>query len=401
MGSELIERIKTTSHLLLPSMVEIRRDLHQHPEISFEEKRTSERIKLFLRKYDIPFSEGWAGHGIVAVIKGEHVGPLVMLRADMDALPILEKNNVPYKSLHDGLMHACGHDVHTTSLLGVAAIINENKKVLHGEVRLIFQPGEEKLPGGASIMIKEGVFKPEKPHWILGQHVFPQLEAGHVGFRSGVYMASADEVYISIKGKGGHAATPHLCIDPIVISARLITALQEVISRNVDPISPGVFTIGKIYSDGGATNVIPDTVFLEGTLRSMNETWRYKAHELIQNLVEHISEASGAKGETKIVVGYPCLDNNEDVTSMCRNAAIAFLGAEKVHELPQRMTSEDFAFYSQEVPATFYRLGTGWPDEKRNFPVHSNQFDVNEDSLETGIGLMSYIVLSNLSGSKE
>ena len=401
MGSELIERIKIASQLLLPSMVEIRRDLHQHPELSFEEKRTSTRIKFFLSKHDIPFSEGWAGHGIVAVIKGEHVGPLVMLRADMDALPILEKNNVPYKSLHDGLMHACGHDVHTTSLLGVAVIINENKKVLHGEVRLIFQPGEEKLPGGASIMIKEGLFKPEKPDWMLGQHVFPQLEAGHVGFRSGAYMASADEVYITIKGKGGHAATPHLCIDPIVISARLITALQEIISRNLDPISPGVFTIGKIYSDGGATNVIPDTVYLEGTLRSMDETWRYKAHELIQNMVEHITEASGAKGETRILVGYPCLENNAEVTSMCRQSAIAFLGEERVHELPLRMASEDFAFYSQEVPATFYRLGTGWSEEERNYPVHSNRFDINEDALETGIGLMSYIVLSNLSGSQE
>ena len=399
MGSERIEKIKAASHRLLPSMVEIRRDLHQHPELSFEEKRTSGQIKHFLLQHRIPFSEGWAGHGIVAVVKGDHAGPMVMLRADMDALPIHEKNNVAYKSIHDGLMHACGHDVHTTSLLGVAAVINENKNELHGEVRMIFQPGEEKLPGGASIMIKEGLFRPEKPQWMLGQHVFPQLQAGHVGFRSGVYMASADEVYITIRGKGGHAATPHLCIDPIVISARLITALQEVISRNIDPLSPGVFTIGRIYSDGGATNVIPDTVFLEGTLRSMNEAWRYKAHELIRQMAEHISEASGAKSETRILVGYPCLENNAEVTLMCQKAAIAFLGEEKVHELPQRMTSEDFAFYSQEVPATFYRLGTGWPEEERNFPVHSNQFDINEDALETGIGLMSYIVLSNLTGA--
>jgi amidohydrolase len=401
MGSELIEIIKAASNRLFPSMVEIRRDLHQHPELSFDEKRTSSQIRHFLNRHGIPYSEGWAGHGIVAIIKGDHPGPMVMLRADMDALPILEKNNVDYKSVHDGLMHACGHDVHTTSLLGVAAVINENKKNLHGEVRMIFQPGEEKLPGGASIMIREGLFEPDKPQWMLGQHVFPQLQAGHIGFRSGVYMASADEVYITIKGKGGHAATPHLCIDPIVISARLITALQEVISRNIDPLTPGVFTIGRIYSDGGATNVIPETVFLEGTLRSVNEPWRYKAHDLIRNHVKHITEASGATGETRILIGYPSLENNEEITSMCRQSAIAFLGEERVHELPQRMTSEDFAFYSQQVPATFYRLGTGWPDEERNFPVHSNQFDINENALETGIGLMSYIVLSNLSGSKE
>ena len=250
-------------------------------------------------------------------------------------------------------------------------------------------------------MIKEGLFKTGRPDWIIGQHVFPQLQAGHVGFRSGVYMASADEVYITIKGKGGHAATPHLCIDPIVISARLITALQELISRNIDPLSPGVFTIGRIYSDGGATNVIPNTVFMEGTLRSMNEAWRSKAHELIGQLVDHIALASGAVGETRIMIGYPCLNNNDDVTKMCSQAAIVFLGEDKVHELPQRMTSEDFAFYSQEAPASFYRLGTGWPEEDRNFPVHSNRFDINEESLATGIGLMAYIVLSNLSGSKQ
>lgn len=401
MGSDLISNIKSAAHQLLPSIIAIRRDLHQHPELSFQEKRTAQQVKSFLTKFGIAFSEGWAGHGVVASIKGLHPGPLVMLRADMDALPILEKNEVEYKSVSEGLMHACGHDVHTSSLLGVASILNDHKKNIFGEVRLIFQPGEEKLPGGASLMIAEGLFTPDKPKWMLGQHVFPQLKAGHVGFRSGVYMASADEVYITIQGKGGHAATPHLCIDPIAISARVITALQEVISRSIDPLSPGVFTIGRIYSDSGATNVIPDTVFLEGTLRSMDEAWRYKAHELIRNMVDHISAGSGGKGETKIMIGYPSLENNEEVTSMCRKAAIDFLGDEKVHELPQRMTSEDFAFYTREVPASFYRLGTGWEEETKNFPVHSNRFDINEDALETGIGLMAYITLSNLSEPKE
>jgi amidohydrolase len=293
-------------------------------------------------------------------------------------------------------MHACGHDVHTSSLMGAAVILQENRKNINGEIRLIFQPGEEKLPGGASMMIDEGLFSVGKPDWILAQHVHPPLPAGHVGFRSGRYMASSDEIYITIKGKGGHAATPHLCIDPIVIAAQVITALQGIISRSIDPLSPGVLTIGRIYSNGGATNVIPDTVHLEGTLRAMNENWRHEAQYKIKTLVEQTCLASGANAEIRIVSGYPSLINNEEVTSMCRAAAVEYLGEDKVHELPQRMTSEDFAFYSQLVPASFYRLGTGWPETERNFPVHSSRFDINEEALETGAGLMAYIAWSHL-----
>lgn len=396
MASDLISIIHEAAKRLLPTIIDIRRDLHQHPELSFEEKRTSESIKTFLSTYEIPFTEGWAGYGIVASIRGDAAGPLVMLRADMDALPITQANDVPYRSTNEGIMHACGHDVHTSSLLGAAVILHENKKSIHGEIRMIFQPGEEKFPGGASIMIDEGLFSVGLPDWIIAQHVHPPLPAGHVGFRSGLYMASADEMYISIKGKGGHAATPHLCVDPIVISARIVTALQELVSRSIDPLSPGVLTIGKIYSDGGATNVIPDTVCLEGTLRAMDEKWRLDTHQRIPLLVEKICQASGATADVKIVTGYPSLVNNEAVTTMCRKSAVEYLGADKVHELPQRMTSEDFAFYSQIVPASFYRLGTGWPEAEKNFPVHSNKFDINEAALETGMGLMAYIALTAL-----
>lgn len=397
MASELIPIIKAYAKSLIPSIVNIRRDLHQHPELSFKEKRTSELIKSFLAKHGIQFTEGWAGYGIVATIRGNADGPLVMLRADMDALPIQEENDVPYRSVEDGIMHACGHDVHTSSLLGAAVILNEHKAHIHGEIRLIFQPGEEKLPGGASMMIDEGLFNVGKPDWIIAQHVHPPLQAGHVGFRSGLYMASADEIYITIKGKGGHAATPHLCIDPIVIAARVVTALQEMISRTKDPMSPGVLTIGRIWSDGGATNVIPDSVHMEGTLRAMDERWRSDTHQRIKTLIEHLCIASGATNETKIVIGYPSLINDDKVTSMCREAAVQYLGEDKVHELPLRMTSEDFAFYTQLAPASFYRLGTGWEDAGRNFPVHSNRFDINEDALETGMGLLAYIALSDLS----
>lgn len=394
MSNDLITKIKASAKRLLPVVIAIRRDLHQHPELSFQEKRTGERIKTFLTEHEIPYSDGWAGHGVVATIRGDQPGPVIMLRADMDALPITEENEVPYKSIHDGVMHACGHDVHSSSLLGTAAILQEHRKNIHGSIILIFQPGEEKLPGGASMMIAEGLFKPTPPERMIGQHVHPPLEAGHVGFRSGLYMASADELYITIKGKGGHAATPHLCIDPIVIAARVVTALQEIISRQIDPLSPAVLTIGKINSVGGATNVIPETVNLEGTLRAMNETWRMEAHQRIRQMVENICLASDATCDIKIMVGYPCLINNDRVTAMCRETAIQYLGADKVHELPQRMTSEDFAFYSQQVPATFYRLGTGWPEPEKNYPVHSNRFDINEIALETGMGLMAYMAIS-------
>jgi amidohydrolase len=400
MPTDLIQKVKASANRLFPEIVRIRREIHQFPELSFQEKMTSEKIQAFLNKAGIPFSKGWAGHGVVGVIRGHHDGPTVMLRADMDALPITEENDVPYKSMYAGIMHACGHDFHSSCLLGAAAILAEHADTFHGEVKLIFQPGEEKLPGGASMMIKEGLFNDSLPEWIIAQHVHPPLPAGHVGFRSGLYMASADEVYIKVIGKGGHAATPHLCIDPIVIAARVITALQEIVSRRIDPLSPGVLTIGKISSDGGATNVIPDVVSMEGTLRAMDETWRMETHQRIEKLVSEICNASGAKAEINIVKGYPSLINNEKVTAICKNAAVHYLGEDKVHELPQRMTSEDFSFYSQELPASFYRLGTGKPKPEENYPVHSNRFDIDETALETGMGLMAFIVLSELSAIK-
>lgn len=390
MANDLIARIKDSAHRLLPAVVDMRRDLHRYPELSFEEQRTSQQVQQFLDRQGISYSAGWGGHGVVATIKGGSEGPLTMLRADMDALPITEINEVPYASTHPGIMHACGHDVHTSSLLGAAAILQEHRAFLTGEIRLVFQPGEEKLPGGASLLIEEGLLK-DQPKAMIGQHVHPPLQAGHVGFRGGLYMASADEIYMTIIGKGGHAATPHLCIDPIVISARVITALQELISRSIDPLSPAVLSFGKIFTDGGATNVIPDRVHLEGTLRAMDETWRMKTHVELARMVEHICLASGATAEIKIMKGYPCLRNDPGLTIRCQEAAVHFLGEDKVHELPQRMTSEDFAFYSQQVPSCFYRLGTGWPEESRNFPVHTSRFDINEAALETGMGLMAFL----------
>lgn len=394
MNKEIQQKVKASAARLSPEVIGIRRDLHQHPELSFNEKNTSEKIQAYLQKKGIQFTTGWAGYGIVAQIEGSQPGPRIMFRADMDALPIHEKTDVPFQSAFPGIMHACGHDAHTASLLGVASIVQENREQLKGIAQFIFQPGEEKLPGGASLLIKEGLFEKNKTEWIAAQHVFPPLPAGHVGFRNGLYMASADEIYITIIGKGGHAATPHLCIDPIPISARIITALQELISRSLDPALPAVLTIGKIYTDGGATNVIPERVHLEGTLRAMDEEWRRKTHERLTQLVKDICHASGATCDVRIEIGYPCLFNNEEVTNLFREKAIEFLGESFVHELPLRLASEDFAFYSQEVPATFYRLGTGYAG-KENPSVHSNNFDIDESAMETGMGLMAYVALTN------
>ena len=393
MSDTLKLSIREAARRLYPEIVALRRAFHSRPELSFDEHETSARVQTYLQQLGISFTTGWAGHGVVATLNGPSDGPTVMLRADMDALPIQEENEVPYKSQHNGIMHACGHDVHTSCLLGAAAILAAHKAHLKGDVTFIFQPGEEKFPGGASIMLREGLFEHRKPEAMIALHVHPPLQAGHVGFRSGQYMASADEIYITVHGRGGHAATPHQCIDPVAMAARVVIALQEIISRSKDPLSPGVLTIGKIWSDGGATNIIPDRVFMEGTLRAMDESWRKRAHEQITKTVTGICEAGGGTADVRIAIGYPSLFNDESVTAACTRAAKSFLGQEKVHDLPQRMSSEDFAFYSQIVPCTFFRLGTGWPEPEKNFPVHTSRFDINEVALETGMGLMAYLAL--------
>jgi len=394
MAESLTDQIRQAARSLFPEIQALRHELHRHPELSFEESSTAQTVMAALDRHGIPYTPGWAGHGIVATIKGSRPGPLVMLRGDMDALPIQEENDVPYRSEHPGIMHACGHDVHTSVLLGAGVIIQGLQHELAGEVRLVFQPGEEKLPGGASILLREGLFEPEPPARILALHVFPALPAGHAGFRGGMYMASSDELYLTIHGRGGHAATPHTCIDPIPIAARVITALQELISRTKDPIIPGVLTIGKINTDGGATNVIPDRVRMEGTFRAMDESWRAATHDRIRDLVQGICQAAGATAEVRIERGYPALHNDEEVTRNCRDLATAFLGRDRIHDLPLRMTSEDFAHYSQHAPGCFFRLGTGFTDGRPNAPVHTSRFDIDERALETGMGLLAGMVLN-------
>lgn len=392
---EIISIIKEKATLYKNEVVAIRRHLHQHPELSFEEYNTSAFIAQKLTEYGVKFQKDIVKTGIVALVEGKNPSKKVIaLRADIDALPIQEENEVDYKSSNDGVMHACGHDVHTSSLLGVVKILSELTDKFEGTVKCIFQPGEEKLPGGASLMIKEGVLENPTPASIFGQHVYPQLKAGKVGFRKGMYMASTDELYLTVIGKGGHAALPHLNVDPIMITAHILTALQQVVSRNSNPITPSVLSFGKIQANG-ATNVIPKKVHLEGTFRTMDESWRKSAHDKITTIATQVAAGMGGKCEVEIRKGYPFLVNDEQLTAKATEAAKAFLGEENVVELDLRMTAEDFAYYSQVMPACFYRLGTA--SENANISgLHTPTFSIDENALETSIGLMSWLAINEL-----
>jgi len=394
---ELQSLIKEKATLYKDEVIAFRRYLHQNPELSFKEFNTSRYVCDKLDEFGIEYEKGIVKTGIVGLIKGNNPNSkIIALRADLDALPIIEENDVSYKSLNEGVMHACGHDVHTSSLLGVAKILNEVKNQFDGTIKLIFQPGEEKLPGGASLMIAEGVMENPSPSAIVGQHVYPQLDAGKVGFKSGMYMASCDELYVTIKGEGGHAALPHQNIDPILISSHIITALQQLISRMMPPTIPAVLSFGKIIGNG-ATNVIPDKVELEGTFRAMDEEWRGKAHTKMTKMAESIAESMGGECEFRIEKGYPFLINEESLTNSAKEAAIEFLGNENVIDLDLRMTAEDFAYYSQIKPACFYRLGIKNKNKKTTSGLHSSTFNIDEEAIETSIGLMSWIAVNELS----
>ncbi len=377
-------------------IVSCRRHLHQHPELSFKEFETQKFVEQKLNEYGITDHQRMANTGVVALIKGKNPDKrVVALRGDMDALPIQESGAKDYKSKNDGVMHACGHDVHTSSLLGTGRILNELRNEFEGTVKLIFQPGEEKLPGGASMMIKEGVLENPKPHSVIGQHVMPQIDAGKVGFRNGLYMASTDEIYVTITGKGGHGAMPHLTIDPVLIASNMVVSLQQIVSRNAKPSLPSVLTFGKFIANG-ATNVIPDCVYLEGTFRTLNEEWRNEAHQKMKFMAEHIVEGMGGKCDFNIVKGYPFLVNDDDLTNRIRQYTGDFLGNEKIEELEIWMAAEDFAFYSQQSQACFYRLGVRNEKEGITSSVHTSTFDVDEKALETAIGLMSWIAVQEL-----
>ena len=396
---ELKIKIRDLAKHYLPQTIEIRRHLHANPELSFQEFNTSDFIVSKLEEYNIPYTQGIVKTGIVGIIKGTKKTSsasekCIALRADMDALPISETNTCEYRSKNKNVMHACGHDAHCASLLSAARILNELKNEFEGTIKLIFQPGEEKLPGGASLMIKEGVLENPHPVSIFGQHVAPSIQVGKVGFRSGMYMASTDELYLTVKGKGGHAAMTADYNNPLLIASQILLELNKKFMQEKQK-TPTVLAFGKIIGNG-ATNVIPDEVKIEGTFRTMNEEWRNEAHEKIKKMAEQIAKQMNGNCDFRIERGYPFLVNDEKTTNKARIAAEDYLGKENVEELELRMTAEDFSYYSQLIPACFYRLGTGNISKGITSGIHTSTFNIDERSLEIGAGLMAWLALNEL-----
>lgn len=395
----LLHSIKQLSQTYFEETRKARRHLHAHPELSYKEFNTAKFVAKKLTEYGLTPTEGIADTGIVALIEGRIASKkTVALRADMDALPIQEANDVAYKSTAPGVMHACGHDVHTASLLTAARVLFEVKDQFEGTIKLIFQPGEEKTPGGASLMIKEGVLENPKPSHIIGQHVMPLIPVGKIGFREGMYMASCDEIYLTVIGKGGHGAAPELAIDPIVIASHIIIALQQIISRNASPKQPTVLTFGNIIGKG-ATNIIPNEVKIAGTFRAMNEEWRASALFKIKKMAEAIAEGMGGQCEVEISKGYPYLENNPALTQRIKAAAVQYVGEENVVDLDITLGAEDFSYYSQIIPASFYRLGTRNEAKGITSYVHTPTFDIDEDSLKIAPGLMAWMAVNELAYS--
>lgn len=379
---------------LFPQIKAHYRHLHQYPELSFQEKETSKYVEEHLKKEGIEYRSGIGGYGILAKIEGQDPSSkIIALRADMDALPIEEANEIDYKSKHTGVMHACGHDAHTTSLLSAVTIINSFKSQLKGTVLFIFQPGEERHPGGASLMLKDGLFDDIKPDMIVGQHTYVDYKVGTVGFQSGVIMASADEVHIKVKGKGGHGALPHEINDTVLAASQLIVSMQQVVSRRSNPFKPMVLSFGKFIADG-ATNVIPNEVILAGTLRCMDEDERKKVKPIIREIAISTAHAYGCECDIEVYDGYPCTKNDEQVTKLMKGFATEYLGEDKVFGLPARMTSEDFGFFSQEYPCTFYRFGVIGTQHCTG--LHTPTFLIDEESLKTSTGVMTYLAMKYL-----
>jgi hippurate hydrolase len=385
----MIDTIKSTADDVYPEVVALRRTLHRHPELSGEEHETARRVAERLDELGLDVRTGLHGTGVVATLSGGAPGPTVLLRGDIDALPIQEETGLDFASGNEGVMHACGHDLHTSALLGAAAILSRHREHLHGQVRFCFQPHEERIPGGAKFMIDEGVLDASTdapaPEAAFGQHAKPDLPPGTIGVRSGAFMASTDEVYVTVEGAGGHSAKPHEAVDPTYVASQIVGALQSLISRRCPPGVPSVLTVGRLVADG-ATNVIPDSARLEGTFRAMDETWRFRAHALFRQLVKRTAEAHGATAEVEVREGYPMLHNHDAPTALVKEAAVKYVGADRVVDADRWFAGEDFAYFLQECPGTFYQLGVG-----SDHGLHTSRFDPDEEALRAGAGFMAYL----------
>lgn len=393
--NEIQNYIKIRAEEIMEEINAIRRHIHMHPELSFQEYETSAFIRKTLDNWNVAYRSDIVKTGILATIEGEKPGRTVALRADMDALPIHETNQVEYRSVKEGVMHACGHDVHTSCLLGAIRILSGMKDRIEGTLLFVFQPGEERIPGGAKLMLEEDLFREKEPDFMIAQHVFPEMDSGEAGFRPGIYMASSDEIFITVKGKGGHAALPEKITDTVLIASHIIVALQQVVSRRNSPGIPSVLSFGKVEA-AGAVNIIPNEVKIEGTFRTMNEQWRGEAHGFITDIATKTAEAMGGKADVEIRKGYPVLENHPKLTDFASSKAREYLGQDKVRDLNIRMTAEDFAYFSQKYPSLMYRLGVAEPGSVDWPSLHTPGFNIHENALKTGIELMTWLGYSTL-----
>jgi amidohydrolase len=394
---DLKQLIRSLTNEKFDKIISHRRHIHQYPELSFEEHNTSAYIISQLKELGILYRQGFAGTGIVAIIEGRRRGKIVALRADMDALPITEETGLSFASEHHGVMHACGHDAHIAALLGAAEVLLKIRDKWDGTVILLFQPGEEKFPGGASLMLKEGALDNPRPDLIIGQHVLPEMPAGHVGFKPGMYMASGDEVYLTIKGQGGHAALPHTLNDTILIAANIIVSLQQIVARMVPACIPTVLSFGRIEGLG-ATNIIPKKVEVAGTLRTMNEEWREKIKDRIREMAGGIAKSMGAECIVDIKDGYPVVHNHEQFTNEAANYARDFLDRSSVEEMDIRMTAEDFGYYTHQFPSVFYRFGVGQTSCTTG-TLHTSKLNINEEGLRYATGLLTWLTVKFLNNA--
>lgn len=404
----MIDRIRTEVAALQHQVVEWRRHLHRHPELSFQERATAAFVDKVLRAEGIVTRTGVGklhadaiGTGVIGLVKGE-ASPsdrCFAIRADLDALPIQEVGKPDYCSTVPGVMHACGHDAHTAMVLGAGIALHRLRKEWSGTVMLVFQPGEEKEPGGASLLVKEGVLNDPKPAGILGQHVTPELASGLLGFRSGPFMAAADELYLTVTGKGGHASVRHRLVDPILIAAQLLPALYAEAQAAVPEGEPMVLSFGKLIA-AGATNIVPDSVTIDGTLRTFNEDLRARLHELLPSIGSRIARDSGGEVEFRIVKGSPVVKNDPALTARMRALAVELVGAGNVVDMDIRMGAEDFAYYTHVMPGCFYRLGTGnATKEGTQSGLHTAAFDIDEGAMITGAAMMALGALFEVQGT--